>query len=621
MNTFENRTPSESLWSRLRSADINSPRSSAVARIIVPLLFGVWSLWLGQDRNWDMFNYHLHNAYSLLHNKLQIDLAPAGMQTYFNPVLDVTYYLLNEYLPAPVVGFFLGVVHGLNFVLLLSICRQVLPGLPAEDRNRVPLLLALAGILTANFLSGLGNSMGDDTTALFSLTSLLLLLKNWHRLGNWSCRSAGILLLGGVVVGLGMGLKLTNVIYAVSLCASLLLFPASLPARIRLAFFFGIGVLFGLSTTGGYWLWTIWRVFGNPFFPQFSSLFPNALVSAGVIADTSWLPKNALETALWPFIFSLNSKRVGQATLHQVIWPVLYILVWAWAVVVGIRRLRRSAPGVTLDPRARYVIAFVAFGYLLWMMVFSIYRYIVSIELLAPLVTFVVLTQLFAYLTARRVAAWTLGITTVVVMAGGVETWGHEPWASRAFRADVPELEAPQTTTAIIVGSDPAWGWLSIFFPPSLAFTQIEGSFPITPLFQQRVRAMARERGGPTFAVLDAKYDWRAENVAKMNRFVSTIGLASNAKGCDALQWTISHLRLHASVQWLPNEEHGRTCQLGLRADDVQDIGIANFRLVESARPILEHYGFTIDPSTCSVHRAYVGKGVYPYQWCRVALR
>ncbi|MEW6342899.1 MAG: glycosyltransferase 87 family protein [Paraburkholderia sp.] len=620
MATVEGKIRRESLWRRLRSVDLNTPRALASARVAVPLLFGLWSLWLGQDRNWDLFNYHLYNAYAFLHDKLHTDFAPAGMQTYFNPVLDLGYYLLNAYLPAPLAGFLMGAIHGLNFVLLLAIARRVLPDLPAEDRYRVPLLLALAGVLTANFLSELGNTMGDDTTALFSLASLLLLVTSWHRLGSGSAKSLGMAVLGGLLVGLGMGLKLTNVVYAVALCASLLLFPATPAVRIRLVFLFGIGVLIGLAVTGGYWLWKMWETFGNPTFPQFSSVFPNPLTPSVGVADTSWLPKSVLETVFWPFLFSLHSKRVGQVTLHQWIWPVVYVLFWAWVIVSCVRARRASSRGKPLDPRARYVIAFVALGYALWVKLFSIYRYVVPMELLTPLVAYVLLTQLFSYLTARRIAAWTLCATTLVVVLGGVETWGHESWASEAFRAETPELDSPNTTTVIIVGGDPAWGWLATLFPPSVAFTQIGGNFPGTPLYDEHVRAMVRQRGGPTFALFQTRYNWRVEYVAKMNRIADMLGLIGSTQACNRLQWVVSRLHLHASVQWLPGATHESACQLGLRADDVRDLEAEKRQLAEQARPVLERSGFLIDPLSCTIHRAYAGKGIYPYQWCRVTL-
>jgi hypothetical protein len=84
---------------------------------IVPCLFGLYSLWLGADANWDLYNYHLYNAFAWLHGKLQTDLAPAGLQSYFNPL----------------------------------IVQRALPSPPDTNRYRVLLLLALASCLTGIF--------------------------------------------------------------------------------------------------------------------------------------------------------------------------------------------------------------------------------------------------------------------------------------------------------------------------------------------------------------------------------------------------------------------------------------------------------------------------------------
>ena len=42
---------------------------------LVPLALGVLSLWLGQDFNYDLRNYHLYNAYAFLNGRLGQDLA------------------------------------------------------------------------------------------------------------------------------------------------------------------------------------------------------------------------------------------------------------------------------------------------------------------------------------------------------------------------------------------------------------------------------------------------------------------------------------------------------------------------------------------------------------------
>ena len=53
------------------------------------------SIKLGQDAFWDTKNYHLYNAWAFLNHRYARDIAPASMQSYFNPLLDVAYFLLS----------------------------------------------------------------------------------------------------------------------------------------------------------------------------------------------------------------------------------------------------------------------------------------------------------------------------------------------------------------------------------------------------------------------------------------------------------------------------------------------------------------------------------------------
>ena len=602
------------VWTRR----LNTPRAQLWACLLVPLACGLLSLAYGVDANWDLFSTHLYNPYAWLNGRLDLDLAPAGFQTYFNPLLDVPYWWMSQHWPAPLAGFLMGAVHGLNFILLLGITRAALPGLPDEDRYRLPLLLALAGCLTANFLSVLGNSMGDDATALFVLGGLSLLLRYWQALlGDWR-RAIPALLAAGIVAGLGAGLKLTNAPYALALCLALFTLPMSWAGRLRLAFLFGIGVLIGLGITAGYWWWEMWSRFHNPLFPMFSSVFPDPLSRPIGVADTSWLPKNLFETLFWPFIFSWDSHRVGQVHLRQCIWAVAYVLFWWWAMRAVEQHMRGKAEAVRTEPRALFIISLVAIGYLIWMALFSIYRYLVPLELLAPLLVFLLLREIRPYGSARRISAWVLFLATLGVVLGGVSTWGHEPWSARAYAVDAPQLEQPDKTTVLVMGHEAPLSWLAAYLPPQLSFVGLSKGFPETKAYVQKARGIIAGRGGPVYVLVPANRNWRLEDVQRAEALTESWGLTEGPHGCAVLGALTRHLRLHAAVEPAPAGDTTQRCRLGLLPEDQMDVAAADRDSAGRVADLLGHYRMTLDPQECTTYAAHVGAAIYPYQWCRV---
>ena len=598
---------------------LNSPQVLVLARMLVPLVLGLYSVWLGADSSWDLKNYHLYNSFAWLNEKLLIDLAPAGVQSYFNPLLHVPVFWANTHLSPQLVAFAMGALHGTGFILLLAIAQRVLPKLPEADRYQVPLFLSLAGCLTGAFLSGLGNSMGDDTTALFILGGLLLVLKHWDQLGNWSARSLVTVTFAGAVVGLGVGLKLTNAVYAVALCLALLSFPATALIRLRLSLLFGIGVLTGMAVTSGYWFWHMWHQFGNPLYPQFGGIFPHPFTTSEATGDLRWRPKDLWDQLLWPIIITLNPKRVGEVPVRQLIWPVVYVLLLVWGAVRARACLNRDAVR-QIDARSRFVILFVVLGFFVWTQLFSIYRYLVPIEMLTPLIAWLLLHQILGADKARRSAKWALVATTAVVVLGGARTWGHAGWSNPLYAAQVPTIDSPAHTSIVIASTQSRpWAWMATQFSPEIAFMQVESSFPSTPQFREHMLETARQRGGPVYALIDGEYNWREDVAAEVNQWADRWGVTTSAKGCAVLRWMSARLRVRASVQ--PPENPDQYCAIGLRLDDVRDIHQENRKLVARSSTLLARNGFDLDVASCQPYLANIGSRRVAYQWCQAAVR
>jgi hypothetical protein len=585
--------------------DGEDARAYRRALLWLPLLLGLASLALGQDNNWDLRNYHLYNPYAWLHGRLATDLAPAGMQSYFNPLLDVFQAGLYRALPAPLVGFLLGWLQGLNAVLLIAIGRRVLP---CGSRAATVIGLAAAGCTAAGFLSELGNAMGDNLTALPVLAALLLVLASD---GTHERRR---LIAAGVLVGLATGLKLTNAIYAVGLGLALLLAPVRPGRRLLPALWLGLGGVAGLALTSGYWFWHLWRLFGNPLFPQFGSLWPNPLAADAGVADLRFLPRNLWERLAWPVLIAWQPSRVSEVPLRQLAWPVLYALFLLLGARLAWQRWRRlDRP--PLPWRARCLAGFAGVSFVVWMAVFSIYRYLVPIELLAPLLCWVLLRHLLPSRWPAWLPALVVAAVAVVGLGGYRHTWGHAGWARTAFRVEQPPLPPAALAhgTVLLIGTEPM-AWRIPFLPGGLAFVGIGTNFPAGPGYLPRVQAILRERGGGVWAMLPAAEVPRGNYVTKLNDGAGWLGWNHDAAGCARLDRLRVRLHLHAALAATPDGG----CRFTLRAEDRIDLAPLDRATQTQALRALAPYRLRFAPAGCRRLGSWIGRSSVPYLWCEV---
>lgn len=594
-------------WFVRRTAFLEQPHAGRWALLLVPLLLGLLSLLAGQDDGWDMRNYHLYNVHALLGGRIGFDLAPAGFQSYFNPTLDLPYYYLNQWLPPRAVGFVQGVLHGLSFVLLYGIGRQLLAG--AQSR-RLALLLAFAGVAAPGFLSELGNTMGDNLSALPVLLSLYLVLRRWDTLQQWSSAAALTAIAAGVAMGIAAGLKLTNAVYAVALCAALLAVPLLWWQRLRLSFLFGVGVLGGMAISGGWWMARMWQTFGNPLFPQFNNIFRSPLAPDSGVIDVFFRPQGWMENLLWPFIFAFNTRRVSEIPLKLAVWPLLYVTLITLAVVWSWRRLRNERSW-TLAPRGVLLLAFVALGYLVWMRMFSIYRYLVPLELLAPLAIW--LAWQYVGPRAQQLAGWALAL--LVLTALPAANWGHAGWADQSFSADVPAIAHPADSIVFFAQPDPPSGWMATFMPPATQVIALGTGMLETPAWRARQQAAIASRPGPHYLLLSAARNDRDGTRLRKLAVAQALGLTDDAAGCDKLERLMGKVRLQLELRRLANGG----CTFDLLPQHRIDLAAQDRATIAQVADKVRRYGLILDEASCRKQPAAIGTEPRPFLWCRVA--
>jgi hypothetical protein len=504
--------------------------------ILVPLAFGFYSVTLGQDTNWDLRNYHLYSPYAYLNDRIEFDLLPAGRQTYFNPFLDLAYFFAVAHLGPRSVGFLLGFIQGLNFILVYGISRHVL----REHRqgDTYSLLLALAGVLSAGFLSQLGTTLGDSVIALFPLLSLRMVISSVGT-DDVDKRTTVLLVIGsGALAGIGCALKLVASIYALALCLSFLALPIGWPGRLKLSFLFGLSVLAGLFVGGGYWMYRMWSLFGNPLFPLFNNIFQGPLVGLDPILDTRFLPGSLAEAVLNPFLFTVNSSRIGELRYDQVNWILAYVAALALLASSMVKHFKRGSGRGPLRPEAGMLLAFICISYVLWLGMFGVYRYLVAIELLVPLLLFVAIT----HFSRTRLACW-----GAILLAGGmtamnlrgVQDYGHSDWAGTVYRIEPSALSEGPAPAAVYLSSLPL-AWIIPALGIRAPFIQLDPTLPLPEAYWQRARALADGRDGERFLVLESDDPGLAGNA---KRSLAHLGLAVDDNACSRLVGYIGSAR------------------------------------------------------------------------------
>lgn len=463
-----------------------------VLSLSVPLAAGLLSLWLGQDAPWDLRNYHLYVAWAYLGERLSLDMAPGQMQSYFNPWIDLPYYWMATNWPARWTGFAFGALHGLLIIPLYVIGCRLLPFRPAA-------VCAVAGCLGPVFLYQLGGTMGDNTAALLVLPAVALMLRALSQLAADRRSAALAMALAGLLAGAAAGLKLTNAPAALALCAMPLAAGCAWGLRLRWAAWVGVATALGVLATGGHWFWTMYQTFGNPLFPQFNGLFHSEMAASVMVLDDRWGPRGALQALLWPFISVLQPWKFGELWMIPLTLSATYVAVLVWALVTTFRRYQAwhkgahtATPAQDSDSALKALIWFVVVTYVAWLVVFAIGRYIVVLDLLAPVLLAALCWRLSGALALPR-GVWVVLALFSALSLLNLKTWGKADWSDPAYAVELPPTLAPEKTAVLMVGKE-AQSWMALHFPPGTVFAGIGGNFPASAAWNAELRRWLSRR-------------------------------------------------------------------------------------------------------------------------------
>lgn len=508
----------------------------AFAALACLLIGALYSALRGPDASWDLRNYHLYAAWAALHGRLGMDLAPAGMQSFFNPLPDLPYFLLGtgplQHLPrtlAAVQGLWYG---ALVFVLLKLALR--LAEVTGRRFGAIDMLAVLIGATGTMAVSQAGLTSNELPLAVLILSALTLSLplcgsgvppKPWRRV-----------LLAGFLCGLAAGLKPTAVVYLPAIGLALLIALGARAMAWRLVVLLAVASIVGFLLAYGWWGWQLWQLTGNPVFPLFNQVFHSSWLPASSGTDRQFLPRHPMQWLFYPaYWIRPQSRLVTETTFADPRYALEQLAIVALAVMAWRRRGEPNPAGRA----TRLLAVFTVAGYVVWLALFSILRYAIPLEALSGLLPMLVL-QAWPGSRApdgrpRRWPVWVMASLFVLMAAGSrYPGWGHGRYAAQAFDVHAPQL--PTGSLVLVVGQPQA------YVIPFLADAQQSRYIGITWFNQaargHRLDALVRERvtahRGPLLALMR---DDDAADVAQLQQLLPGAQIAA----CQPVRSNLSH--------------------------------------------------------------------------------
>lgn len=468
-----------------------------LALALVPGL--VLVLLRGVDTNWDLRNYHLYNPHAWWTGRMLLDIAPAQLQTWHNPLLDLPLYLLaTSGLDMRWTSLWLTLPFATAIYLLLRLQDLLSPTAPSRTSQVVLALLALSGAAT---WSTIGNSMNDGFVAAALLGSLWLVLKpDTSTARHW--------LLAGLLAGAMMGLKLTASAYCLALAVTAIAASGTAQLRVQRVLGLGIGGLLGFLASYGWWGWKLWGLFGNPFFPYYNNLFKSPALALADYADDRFRAHGV--TGVFELPFQLLQKSVSHSELYLRDPRLLIALAGSLVLVFW---LHRHAAQERLQARVRMVAVFVWSGFVLWALQYGIYRYVALLELLGVLALVLALQRLPQARGLTMVAALVL-----VSVATSRPDWGHSRHTVPRF--GIAAMPVESNAMVLVAGNEPV-AYAVLGLPPDVPMVALANSIQIPETctgLQQRARQALAAHPGPLWLLAqDAAAMSRSESLVKYN--------------------------------------------------------------------------------------------------------
>jgi hypothetical protein len=273
------------------------------------------------------------------------------------------------------------------------------------------------------------------------------------------------------------------------------------------------GLVAGILVSAGFWMYRLWHLYGNPLFPFYNSIFKSPYMLLENFADRRYLPKGLFDQLVFPFFFLFSNRYTNLQNHYQdARFAIIYVLIITIALTFLIKWLctssktKRITKKNEIKPIHQFLIIFFVSSFIIWQLKFSILRYTNALELLGPVVIFLLL-QFIIQSEYHRILTYILLLVVIVVKMEAIQ-FGRVTWGPAFFQVHVPKYAFPDNTIILITNLNP-WSYLIPAFPKNTRFVSMNNNF-IKPyhstMYQKEIRQVLNSHDGLFYLLSREEY-------------------------------------------------------------------------------------------------------------------
>ena len=379
----------------------------------------------------------------------------------------------------------LAALASVSVAVVYSLTKRTLDETGGGGRNFqifVAAIAALGGLFSPIFLSEVGTTYNDYYGSILILLALWLFIRKADGMRTY--------LVIGALLGVAVGVKLTNAIFILGWVAAIVAIDATSAWRPLLLS--GIGAFAAYIPVGGIWNAYVYGLFNNPVFPLYNNIFKSDAYGHVSMLDTRFKPHSVAEALTYFPRWALGDPTTTELVFRDTRFmfsAFFFCLALPRMLAVVMPRRKGDAPPIFDPERSRFILVFSIVSFVIWLAAFGIERYALVLEQVAPLIFLILLSHLCG---GRRVFAQAavMGMGLIIATSKAPD-WGRAPFSDDWYKISAPAAIWEDGTMFVMLSGEPT-AYIIPYLPQSDSFIRIEGNMPLDPGVGIGVVAKAR---------------------------------------------------------------------------------------------------------------------------------